>query len=175
MATGDNEKKNDQPTEASNSSQELEQLIEKASKPTMPDEPKGDEEPTVIEATPTQTQTQTESKTSNLLSKIIVVWLMVLSGVMAYAMMVIDKQSETSLSQHPIVFYPFGKAFSALKSQGYDFAAIEKYNNNMIQILNSEGKVVLPAASVHGQLPDSLVVKLMSVDEMNRLASQQSE
>lgn len=171
MATGDNEKKNDQPTDASNSSQELEQLIEKASKPTMPDEPKGDEEPTVIEATPTQT----ESKTSNLLSKIIVVWLMVLSGVMAYAMMVIDKQSETSLSQHPIVFYPFGKAFSALKSQGYDFAAIEKYNNNMIQILNSEGKVVLPAASVHGQLPDSLVVKLMSVDEMNRLASQQSE
>ena len=171
MATGDNEKKNDQPTEASNSSQELEQLIEKASKPTMPDEPKGDEEPTVIEAT----QTQTESKTSNLLPKIIVVWLMVLSGVMAYAMMVIDKQSETSLSQHPIVFYPFGKAFSALKSQGYDFAAIEKYNNNMIQILNSEGKVVLPAASVHGQLPDSLVVKLMSVDEMNRLASQQSE
>ncbi|MGR5233717.1 hypothetical protein [Vibrio rotiferianus] len=171
MATGDNEKKNDQPTEASNSSQELEQLIEKASKPTMPDEPKGDEEPTVIEATPTQT----ESKTSNLLPKIIVVWLMVLSGVMAYAMMVIDKQSETSLSQHPIVFYPFGKAFSALKSQGYDFAAIEKYNNNMIQILNSEGKVVLPAASVHGQLPDSLVVKLMSVDEMNRLASQQSE
>ncbi|MEQ6347915.1 MULTISPECIES: hypothetical protein [Vibrio] len=173
MATGENEKKNDQPTEASNSSQELEQLIEKASKPTMPDEPKGDEEPTVIEATPTQTQT--ESKTSNLLSKIIVLWLMVLSGVMAYAMMVIDKQSETSLSQHPIVFYPFGKAFSALKSQGYDFAAIEKYNNNMIQILNSEGKVVLPAASVHGQLPDSLVVKLMSVDEMNRLASQQSE
>lgn len=173
MATGDNEKKNDQPTEASNSSQELEQLIEKASKPTMPDEPKGDEEPTVIEVTPTQTQT--ERKTSNLLSKIIVVWLMVLSGVMAYAMMVIDKQSETSLSQHPIVFYPFGKAFSALKSQGYDFAAIEKYNNNMIQILNSEGKVVLPAASVHGQLPDSLVVKLMSVDEMNRLASQQSE
>ncbi|MEZ8883115.1 hypothetical protein AB4510_06180 [Vibrio sp. 10N.222.54.B12] len=171
MATGDNEKKNDQPTEASNSSQELEQLIEKASKPTMPDEPKGDEEPTVIEAT----QTQTESKTSNLLPKIILVWLMVLSGVMAYAMMVIDKQSETSLSQHPIVFYPFGKAFSALKSQGYDFAAIEKYNNNMIQILNSEGKVVLPAASVHGQLPDSLVVKLMSVDEMNRLASQQSE
>lgn len=171
MATGDNEKKNDQPTEASNSSQELEQLIEKASKPTMPDEPKGDEEPTVIEAT----QTETESKTSNLLPKIIVAWLMVLSGVMAYAMMVIDKQSETSLSQHPIVFYPFGKAFSALKSQGYDFAAIEKYNNNMIQILNSEGKVVLPAASVHGQLPDSLVVKLMSVDEMNRLASQQSE
>ncbi|MFA0563700.1 hypothetical protein AB4559_08225 [Vibrio sp. 10N.222.51.C8] len=171
MATGDNEKKNDQPTEASNSSQELEQLIEKASKPTMPDEPKGDEEPTVIEAT----QTQTQSKTSNLLPKIILVWLMVLSGVMAYAMMVIDKQSETSLSQHPIVFYPFGKAFSALKSQGYDFAAIEKYNNNMIQILNSEGKVVLPAASVHGQLPDSLVVKLMSVDEMNRLASQQSE
>ncbi|MFA0340832.1 hypothetical protein AB4552_01775 [Vibrio sp. 10N.222.54.C3] len=169
MATGDNEKKNDQPTEASNSSQELEQLIEKASKPTMPDEPKGDEEPTVIEAT------QTESKTSNLLPKIILVWLMVLSGVMAYAMMVIDKQSETSLRQHPIVFYPFGKAFSALKSQGYDFAAIEKYNNNMIQILNSEGKVVLPAASVHGQLPDSLVVKLMSVDEMNRLASQQSE
>jgi hypothetical protein len=171
MATGDNEKKNDQPTEASNSSQELEQLIEKASKPTMPDEPKDDEEATVIEAT----QTETESKTSNLLPKIIVAWLMVLSGVMAYAMMVIDKQSETSLSQHPIVFYPFGKAFSALKSQGYDFAAIEKYNNNMIQILNSEGKVVLPAASVHGQLPDSLVVKLMSVDEMNRLASQQSE
>lgn len=169
MASSDKEDNNEQKTEASNSSQELEQLIHQST------EPKTEEaEEAVIESTATPMES-TPNKTAGAFKVVIVLWLTLLSGAMAYAMMVIDKDTQASLNQHPIVFYPFGKAFSTLKSQGYEFAAIEKYNNNMIQILNSEGKVVLPAASVHGKLPDSLVVKLMSVDEMNRLASQQSE
>lgn len=86
-----------------------------------------------------------------------------------------QKMEGDLLSRHEIVFYPFDKAYKTLSEQGYDFEAIQKYNSNMIGILNSEGKVVLPQGNVQGQIPDALVVELMSVEDMNALAQKAAQ
>lgn len=86
-----------------------------------------------------------------------------------------QKMEGDLLSRHEIVFYPFDQAYKMLSEQGFDFDAIQTYNSNMIGILNSEGKVVLPQGNVQGKIPDALVVKLMSVAEMNTLAEKAAQ
>lgn len=82
----------------------------------------------------------------------------------------IESMKSDRLSEKEIVFYPYDEANKMLKRLGYDFSAVQVYNGNMIRILNEQGKVVLPKATVHGEVPSELVVKLMTVEEMNALA-----
>lgn len=107
-------------------------------------------------------------------------WVVGLTGIMlilifvvAYLSTAIVSMQDNRLSEKEIVFYPFDEANIMLKNQGYDFSAVKVYNSNMIRLLNEQGKVVLPKATVHGDVPAELVVRLISVEEMNAMAEQQ--
>lgn len=107
-------------------------------------------------------------------------WVVGLTGIMlilifvvAYLSTAIVSMQDNRLSEKEIVFYPFDEANIMLKNQGYDFSAVKVYNSNMIRLLNEQGKVVLPKATVHGDVPTELVVRLISVEEMNAMAEQQ--
>lgn len=167
---------NEQPsnTECADSSKELEKMLH-ASKPgANRDKVIEAEEAKVIEVKSVEKKSGININLNGF-KALVILWLALITGFLGYVQLQLNAQVEASLTEHEIVFYPFGKANKQLKAQGYDFNAIRQYNNNMIRILNSEGKVVLPAATAHGEVPDSLVVELMSVAAMNALAAKQAE
>lgn len=114
--------------------------------------------------------------TSSMLTKLVGIFgsiVLILVFAVGYLFTQIQSMQSDRLSEKEIVFYPFDEANIMLKNLGYDFSAVKVYNSNMIRILNEQGKVVLPKATVHGDVPNELVVQLMSVDEMNALADEQ--